>query len=268
MQLLQRNYLNKRIQEHFDNLKLPQTETPVEHKDLVEALRNKGAIQPSEAPEEANIFPWPFTLKGDENDLLFLSHCNIRFFYFYQGDKWEKRQLCLTLGLFATYCCKNEDPNTLADEIIRIDTQLIPQWIEDFNNLHPLEMTDLAMSHFRDQCHKVRDQLIVLDTYAASVYGVSVTEVRQTISRNKSLFHDFAFHLTWEEHQAYYKNTLNPPKLRKSDYRPYALTFEAYSLLSMQLHSTIAIKVNMGIIKTVSSQVSIFELLKQIKQQS
>jgi len=36
----------------------------------------------------------------------------------------------------------------------------------------------------------------------------------------------------------------------------------------MQLHSTIAIKVNMGIIKIVSSQVSIFELLKQIKQQS
>jgi len=36
----------------------------------------------------------------------------------------------------------------------------------------------------------------------------------------------------------------------------------------MQLHSLIAIKVNMSIIKTVSSKVSIFELLKQIKQQS
>jgi len=266
VQHLQTHYLNQRLQDHFDNLKLPQTDTPLEFNDLVTSLRDKSAIQETEAPEEDNIFRWPFSIKGNDSDPLYLTHCNLGFFHLYQGAKWEKRQICLTMGLFATYCCNSENPATLADEIIRIDTQLIPLWINEFTNLHPLEMTDLAMSHFASQCHKLREQPIVLDTYAASVYGVTVTEVRQTISRNKPIFRDYAFHLTWDEHQAHYKNTINPPKLRKSGYRPYALTFEAFSLLSMHLHSSIAIKVNMGIIKTVTSQVSIFELLKQLHE--
>jgi len=262
MEHLQTHYIDQRLQAHFDNLNLPQTDTQLEIKDLITSLSAKGAIQKTEAPEEDNIFRWPFALEGKDNAPLYLTHCNLSFFYLHQGDKWEKRKPCLTMGLFATYCCNNEAPAALADEIIRIDTQLIPLWINDFANLHPLEMTDLAISHFISQCSKIRNLPTILDKYAASIYAVPVTEIRQTISRNKSIFQDYAFHLTWDEHEAHYKNTLNPPKLRKSDYHPYALTFEAFSLLAMRLHSPIAVKVHHGIIKTVTSQTPISELLK------
>jgi len=263
MQLLQRHYLSERLQKHFDNLQLPQTESPLRHENLIGALREKGAIQPTEAPEENNIFCWPLGFKGDDTDPLFLTHCDIRLFYNYKDGKWENRELCFSMGLFSTFCCKSEEPSALADEIIRIDTQLIPEWIDDFNNLSPLEMTDLAMYRFHEQCRTLRNKLIVLDSYAARVYGVSVTDVRQTISRNRDLFSDeYAFHLTWEEYQEWYKKVIGAPKVSKSDYLPYAITFEAFGLLSMHLHSTIAIKVNMGIIETVSAKVPVKELIK------
>lgn len=138
MHLLLQDYLNERIQAHFDTLQLPQTDKLLEHKFLIEALQTNGAIQEEEAPEESNSFRWPFSLKGDDSDPLFLKHCCLRFFYTYSGNKWEKRQLYFTMGLFFTFACKNEKPEALADEIMRIDNELIPMWMKDFEALPPV----------------------------------------------------------------------------------------------------------------------------------
>lgn len=255
MYLLLRDYLSERLQAHFDALQLPQTDKLLEHKSLVDALRIKGAIQEEEAHEEFNIFRWPWSLKGDDTDPLFLKHCCLRFFYTYSGGKWEKRQLYFTMGLFSTFACKNEMPDELADEIKRIDNELIPLWMKEFETLTPKEVMDHAMKSFFHQRHKFQGKELVLDAFAASVYGVSVTQVRQTISRKRYGFsEELAFHLTYEEHKEWCRKYINPPKIRKSNYLPYAITFEGFCLLAMRLPSPIAAKVHLGIIETISTK--------------
>lgn len=257
MYILLQDFLSKRLQAHFDVLQLPQTDSKLKHTALMESLRAKGAIQPVEAPEKSNIFRWPWSLKGDDTDPLFLKHCCLRFFYTFSGGKWEKRQLYLTMGLFSTFACKNEKPEDLADEIMRIDNELIPLWMNEFETLSPKEVLDRAMKSFIHQRHKFHGKELVLDTFAASVYGVSVTQVRQAISSNPNGFtEDCAFHLTYEEHKEWYRKFLNPPKIRRSDYLPYAITFEGFCLLSMSLPSPIAAKVHLGIIETISAKSS------------
>lgn len=255
MHLLLQDYLSERLQAYFDALQLTQTDKLLEHKFLIDALQIKGALQEEEATEESNIFRWPWSLKGDESDPLFLKHCCLRFFYIYSGGKWENRQLYFTMGLFSTFACKNEKPEEIADEIMRIDNELIPMWMKDFEALPPKEVMKRAMKSFIHQRHKFHDKELVLDTFAATVYGVSVTQIRQSMSRKRSGFtEEYAFHLTYEEHKEWYKKYLNPPKIRKTDYLPYAITFEGFCLLSMRLTSPIAAKVHLGIIETISSK--------------
>lgn len=145
MHILLQDYLSEQLQAHFDALQLPQTDKSLEHKALFEALRTKEALQAEQAPEEMNIFRWPWDLKGDESDPLFLKHCCLRFFYTYSGGKWEKRELYFTMGLFSTFACKNENPDELADKIIHIDNELIPLWMKDFETLSPKDVMDRAM---------------------------------------------------------------------------------------------------------------------------
>lgn len=173
MYLLLRDYLSERMQAHFDALQLPQTDKILEHKSLVDALRIKGAIQEEEAHEESNIFHWPWSLKGDDTDPLFLKHCCLRFFYTYSGGKWEKRQLYFTMGLFSTFACKNEKPDELADEIKRIDNELIPLWMKEFETLTPKEVMDHAMRSFFHQRHKFQGKELVLDTSDYLPYAIT-----------------------------------------------------------------------------------------------
>lgn len=92
---------------------------------------------------------------------------------------------------------------------------------------------------------------------------------RQAISRNRNLLsEDKAFHLTYEEHIEWFNISYPSNKVRKSDYRPYVLTPTGLLLLSLRVNSPLAIKTDIRIIRTVSSKISIFELPKQIKQQS
>lgn len=287
MQLLQRQYIDRKIQQHLKELHLPQTGKKLTRKELLEALKAKGAIQPEEAPEEENVFHWPFRKAkpetstgstpeadaeggdkdcGSEDDgIIFLRHCNLRTSYMYSGRKWEKRQMCVTLGLLATFICEKEKPETLAEEIHRIDTQLIPQWIKDFDDLQPDEITQLATDEFAAQIEIIRKQPVILDTLAASIFAVTVTEVRQAISRNKNLFtEEAAFHLSLEEMRERARKYINPPKVRKSDYRPYALTQQGFLLLSMHLNSSIAVKMHICIIQTVSARIPFTEMLQKM----
>ena len=264
MNILLQDYLSERLQAHFDGLQLPQTDTLLEHKVLTDALHAKGALQEEQSPEETNIFRWPWSLKGNDSDPLFLKHCCLRFFYTYSGDKWEKRELYFTMGLFSTFACKNENPDELADEIMHIDNELIPLWMKDFEALTPKDVMDRAMKSFCHHVHQFHDKELVLDTFAASVYGVTVTQVRQAISRKRNGFtEECAFHLTYKEHKDWYKKYINPPKIRKSDYQPYAITFEGFCMLSMRLPSHIAINTNIGIIETITANNPIEEMLNK-----
>lgn len=173
--------------------------------------------------------------------------------------------MCVILGRFATFICEKEKPEALAEEIHRIDTQLIPQWIKDFDDLQPDEITNLATDEFATQMEIIRKQPVILDTLAASIFAVTVTEVRQAISRNKNLFtEEAAFHLSFEEMRERARKYINPSKVRKSDYHPYAITEQGFCLLSFRLNSPIAIKMNICIIRTVSARIPFTEMLQKM----
>jgi len=268
MQLLEREYVNWRLQEYFNSLKMRQTRRNLTADDLRNALKETGALQTEDAPEEENVFRWEFGLRGDEFDPLFLKHCNLRLFYGYSGKNWKKRTLYVTMGMFSTFACQREHPRELAEELVRIDDELIPQIRKDFDALSPEDIAGWALSEFKDQCTVLRKHAIALDTSIAHIYGVSATDVRQAISRNKRVFRseDEAFHLTYEEHVAWNKKFIKPPKTRKTDYRPYAITDRGFCLLSMHLHSPLAVKTCMGIIRTVSNNVPLAEMLKKFEE--
>lgn len=268
MQLLEREFVNWRLQEYFNSLKMRQTRRNLSADDLRNALKETGALQATDAPEEENVFRWEFGLRGDETDPLFLKHCNVRLFYGFSGKKWKKRTLYVTMGMFSTFACRREDPRELAEELVRIDDVLIPQIRKDFEALSPEDIAGWALSEFKDQCTVLRKHAIVLDTTVAHIYGVSVTDVRQAISRNKRVFQSDkeAFNLTYEEHADWNRKYANSPKTRKSDYRPYAITDRGFCLLSMHLHSQVAVKTCMGIIRTVSNHVTLAEMLKKFEE--
>lgn len=67
---------------------------------------------------------------------------------------------------------------------MRIDNELISMWMKDFETLPPKEVMNRAMKSFIHQRHKLHDKELVLDTFAASVYGVSVTQIRQSRAAN------------------------------------------------------------------------------------
>ena len=275
MKLLQQQYIDRRLQKHLEGLQLPQSGSRLAIQDLLVALEAAGDVQPQEAPEEENVWRWPFE---DNDGVVFLSHCNLRSFYLWEGGREAKAEagvateagaaevgprLCITLGQFATFVCGQEDAAALAQEIVRIDTELIPQWCRDFEELLPDEVTKLATDEFAGQFELIRGCPVILDTLAARIFGVSVTDVRQAISRSKALFgEEAAFHLTFEELSNRYRSCLNPPKFRRSDYLPYAITQQGFCLLSMRLRSPIAIKMNICIIETVSAHIPLRELLK------
>ena len=75
MKLLQQQYIDHRLQKHLEGLKLPQGGRKMELRDLLAALEATGAMQPQEAPEEENVWRWPFEGK---DGVVFLSHCNLR----------------------------------------------------------------------------------------------------------------------------------------------------------------------------------------------
>lgn len=268
MLLLEREYLNWRLQKYFDSLNMRQIRRKMTAEDLRNALKETGALQTEDSPEEENVFRWEFSLRGDESDPLFLKHCNIRLFYGYSGKKWEKRTLYVTMGMFSTFACRREDPRELAEELIRIDEVFIPQFRKDLEALSPENLASWALYEFKEQCAILRKKAIVMDEMVAHIYGVTVTDVRCAISRNKRVFRsdDEAFHLTYEEHVAWDRKYSTSQKTRLGDYRPYAITDRGFCMLSMHLHSNIAVKVSMGIVQTVAKNVPLAEMLKNFEE--
>lgn len=70
---------------------------------------------------------------------------------------------------------------------------------------------------------RLREQLVLLDSSLADLYGVSVRNLSQAVKRHAERFpDDFMFQLSWEE-----ATTVRPPDLGRGHhrkYRPYAFT--------------------------------------------
>lgn len=110
----------------------------------------------------------------------------------------------------------------------------------------------------------LRSQDILLDTQAASIYGVTVTEVRRAASRNKERFPaDFAFRLTRDEIRSLPDELRKDLHFEKNPYLPYAFTETGFSMLAMLLSSETAAKANLDMISAVSATNSIQSLMQK-----
>lgn len=56
-------YVNQKIQQYFNEMKLPQTEQKLLAEHVVSALRKKGAIQANQSSENDSVFVYPFRKK-------------------------------------------------------------------------------------------------------------------------------------------------------------------------------------------------------------
>lgn len=125
-------------------------------------------------------------------------------------------------------------------------------------------LSNPTFAEFDKQKLSLRSQDILLDTQAAHIYGVSVTEVRRAASRNKERFPaDSAFRLTRDEIKSLPDELRNDLHFEKNHYLPYAFTETGFSMLATLLPSEIAVKANHDIISAVSATNSIQSLMQK-----
>ena len=125
-------------------------------------------------------------------------------------------------------------------------------------------LSNPTLAEFDKQKITLRSRDILLDTQAANIYGVTVTEVRRAASRNKERFPaDFAFRLTKDEIWSLPDELRNDLHFEKNRYLPYAFTETGFSMLAMLLHSETAAKANFDMISAVSATNSIQSLMQK-----
>lgn len=264
-------FVNQRIQQYFNELNLPQTDTKLLAKHVVCALRKKGAIQASQASESDSVFVCPFEKRNDDIGMQYLKHNDLRLSYTFSNG-WDIQNdgncLNISMGKFATYHCNKESTESVADEIIQIDTKLVNMWCKEFETLHPLEVTDIVRHLFYDYAtHDFGENPMIYDYIAAHVLDVSRAEARRIISYKSKRFPEHSvIRLTKDQTKA-----LSPERLRSMEYAhnrycPYLLTFAGFFSLCMELHSEVAVKCTMGIIQTVSEKTPIEKLLAKLKE--
>ena len=125
-------------------------------------------------------------------------------------------------------------------------------------------LSNPTFAEFDKQKLSLRSQEILLDTQAANIYGVTVTEVRRAASRNKERFpSDFAFRLTRDEIRSLPDELRNGLHFEKNHYLPYAFTELGFSMLATLLSSETAAKANLDMISAVSATNSIQSLMQK-----
>jgi hypothetical protein len=101
-----------------------------------------------------------------------------------------------------------------------------------------------------NKIYMIRDQKVMLDSDLAELYSVKTKRLNEQVKRNLERFpEDFMFQLTrvqWENLKS--QNAASSWGGRRT--LPYAFTEQGVAMLSSVLNSTIAIQVNIQIIRT------------------
>ncbi|MEK7621886.1 MAG: ORF6N domain-containing protein [Patescibacteria group bacterium] len=111
------------------------------------------------------------------------------------------------------------------------------------HSIVPLERIDQAI-------FLIRGHKIMLDRDLAALYGVKAIALRQQIKRNRSRFpEDFMFQLSKEEVALLVSQNVIPSRHSLGGFLPYAFTQEGVAMLSSVLRSSIAVHVNIAIMR-------------------
>lgn len=96
----------------------------------------------------------------------------------------------------------------------------------------------------------IRNQKVMLDSDLAILYGVETKQLKRQVRRNLKRFpEDFMFELTDIENEILRSQFGTLKQGAHSKYKPMVFTEQGVAILSSVLNSTIAIKVNIQIIR-------------------
>lgn len=101
---------------------------------------------------------------------------------------------------------------------------------------------------------EVRGRRVMLDSDLAMLYGVETRALKQAVRRNIERFpSDFMFELSLEEADSLLKisrsQIVTLKQGKNTKYKPFAFTEQGVAMLSSVLHSEVAIKVNIAIMR-------------------
>ena len=115
----------------------------------------------------------------------------------------------------------------------------------------------MELQIIQNKIYEIRGQKVMLDFDLAELYGTETRLLKRAVRRNMERFpDDFMFELTNEEANCLLSNRVSQigiPQYNFSAYTPFAFTEQGVAMLSSVLHSTVAIKVNINIMRAFVS---------------
>lgn len=119
------------------------------------------------------------------------------------------------------------------------------------------DFVEIARPSIEKMIYVIRDKQVMLDSDLAILYQVETGALNRAVKRNISRFpEDFRFQLTKEEYQNLRCQTgISSSAQGENNYGgrrtlPYVFTEQGISMLASVLHSEVAIKVSIGIMRT------------------
>ena len=119
------------------------------------------------------------------------------------------------------------------------------------------DFVEIARPSIEKMIYVIRDKQVMLDSDLAVLYQVETGALNRAVKRNISRFpEDFRFQLTKEEYQSLRCQTgISSFAQDENNYGgrrtlPYVFTEQGISMLASVLHSEVAIKVSIGIMRT------------------
>lgn len=115
----------------------------------------------------------------------------------------------------------------------------------------------MELQIIQNKIYEIRGQKVMLDFDLAELYGTETRLLKRAVRRNIERFpDDFMFELTKEEANSLLSSGVSQfgiPQYNFSAYTPFAFTEQGVAMLSSVLHSAVAIKVNINIMRAFVS---------------
>ena len=115
----------------------------------------------------------------------------------------------------------------------------------------------MELQVIQNKIYEIRGQKVMLDFDLAELYATENRLLKRAVRRNMDRFpEDFMFELTKEEANFLLSNRVSQigtPQYNFSAYTPFAFTEQGVAMLSSVLHSEVAIKVNINIMRAFVS---------------
>lgn len=116
--------------------------------------------------------------------------------------------------------------------------------------MNNIESKEDQLALIQSKIYEIRDRRIMLDSDLASLYDVETKNLKRAVRSNIERFpDDFMFELTKEEYETLRCKNFTSNERGGNRYLPFAFTQEGIGMLSGLLRSSVAIKVNINIMR-------------------